>query len=222
MVRLFSCATGVVVIGAPAVGGMINIGGGWQASWDASLDPFVSITPLSVGPDAVFIKKTAEFTQGPQIGGLFPAIPIVFTQTDPGAVGSIVIEEEEITNSTGVEWTDFHFEILDGNDAFFDPAATAASGGPGPIGFDVAPFTQASFSDNDQVLDVLGGVVPDGAVWRPGDDAAGDGALWLTLNTGDGASTPFTTFTLKETPTPTPGSLALVGLAGLACLRRGR
>ncbi len=95
-----------VVVALPtsaASAGFIDIGGGWTAQWDDSLDPFVSITPLGVVGDAVFIRKTAEFTQG-QEGGFFPSIPIVFRQNAFGAVSNIVIEDELITNSTGETW----------------------------------------------------------------------------------------------------------------------
>lgn len=211
-----------LLIASGAQAGVVNIGGGWQASWDASLDPYVGVQSYGVVGDSVVIEKSAEFVNSPpQPGFPYPTVPIVFTQTDPGAVHNIVIDDEIITNSTGTDWTDFHMEILDGNDAFFDPVATAASGGSGPIGFTISPFTQAMFDGGNQALDIYGGVVPDGGNWFPGNGAT-DGQLWINVNTGDGVTTPLTTFTLKETPTPTPGALSLLALGGLGAIGRRR
>ncbi|MHC4236048.1 MAG: hypothetical protein ACYSUQ_13105 [Planctomycetota bacterium] len=197
------CAVAVVGVflvppAIPVYAGVINLGGGWQAEWDASLDPFVSISSAGVVGDAVFIQKSAEFTQGPE-GGQFPSIPIVFRQIAYHAVSNIVIDDEIITNSTGVDWTDFHMQLLDGPDAMFDPALTAASGGPPPIGFSIAPFSEAEFSVDNTSLDIWGGVVPDGNIWFPGNGAE-DGQLWINVEAHE--QEPFTVFTFKETPTP--------------------
>lgn len=198
---------------------------GWEAVWDSSLDGLVSINTLSTdfgaagGQGAVFIQKSAEFTQGP-VNGIFPSIPIVFRRingwTGP-TVQNIVIDDEIITNSTGVAWTDFHFDLLNHGEVWFDPAATAASGGGGPIGFSIAPFTTAAFTnfiDGDpnrpMRLDIAGGVVANGSTWFPGDGAT-DGQLWIHV----GNTAPNTLFVLKETPTPTPGALALLGIGAL-------
>jgi uncharacterized protein (TIGR03382 family) len=52
----------------------------------------------------------------------------------------------------------------------------------------------------------------------PGSGASG-GQLWI--NVSSHASMPFSMFTLKETPTPTPGALALLAVAALSlCTRR--
>lgn len=214
-----------LLLASSASAGMLDLGGGWQATWDSSLDQTVSLELLGVSDDAVHIRKLAEFTQAPPAEGFpFPAIPITFTQTSPNAVHNIVIDEEVITNSTGVDWTDFHMEILNGNEAFFDPTATANSGGPGPIGFDVSPFLLAAFGNNNHTLDMDDGTVADGAQWTPGTGASA-GDLWLNIVTGNGDTTPFTVFSLKERPTatriPGPATLGLVCL-GLATTRRRR
>ena len=50
-----------------------------------------------------------------------------------------------------------------------------------------------------------------------------DGLLWMAVNTHTGdPGDPFTVFTLKETPTPTPGGFALLGAAGLLATQRRR
>ncbi|MHC4709213.1 MAG: hypothetical protein ACYTA3_01975 [Planctomycetota bacterium] len=207
-----SLCTALMMVAAPAHAGFVDLDGGWQASWDDSLDGLVDIFSVGVFGDAVFIEKAAEFTVG-SMNGVFAPIDIIFTQTSPDAVGSIVIDDEIISNSTGEDWLDFHLELI-GDAATFDDVATANSGGPGPIGFSINPFTGAVFSDDLKRLDVSGGVVPDGHSWFPG--VAG-GQLWIDVITGDGV-----TFTLRETPTiPTPSSLALLAIGGLVLIPRG-
>jgi len=98
---------------------VVQLGPAWQAMWDCSLDPSVDITLDEITDDTIYIQKSAEFTQGPGMGGLFPSIPIVFRQTAYSNFTRIVIRDEIITNSTGVDWTDFHFELMDGGDALF-------------------------------------------------------------------------------------------------------
>lgn len=220
-VRLVAAGAAVALFAQAGLSAVVPLGNsGWEAIWDSSLDPFVSINTVAVIGNAVFIQKSAEFTQGPDVNGLFPTIPIVFRQTSAGAVSNIVIEDEIITNSTGSPWFDFHMDLLNGNDAFFDPAATAASGGPGPIGFSIAPFTTAAFSNNNQRLDIAGGTVPAGGVWFPGSGAL-NGQLWINATVA--AQAPFTVFTLKETPTiPEPAGLAMLAVGGLVLVRRRR
>jgi hypothetical protein len=207
-------------IAMPASAGLIDIGGGWEAQWDASLDPFVDVVSLGVMGDAVFIEKSAEFTQGSS-GGIFPSISIIFRQTAPDAVSNIVIEEELITNSTGEDWGGFVMNLVNGDDALFDPVATAASGGPGPIGFSIAPFTDAAFTADLKQLDIGNGIVADGEVWRPGDMGT-DGQLWIDVNTVPGD----TQFALKERPVPVPGPgtgfLAMLAARALVGRRRRR
>jgi len=219
--------------GGAAEGGIVQMGNsGWEAVWDSSLDPYVDINTLSVdfgaanGEGAVFFQKSAEFIQGP-VNGIFPSIPIVFRQI-AGWIGptvrNLVIDDEIVTNSTGSAWNDFHFDLLDHGEIWFDPVRTLASGGGGPVGFSISPFTTAAFGNfvsgnplRPMRLDVAGGVVPDGSVWFPG-DGADDGQLWIHVS----ALTGNTLFVLKETPTPTPGALALLGISALCGGRRRR
>ena len=213
-------AGGSMFIAATSQAGVTVFGNtGWQAEWDASLDGLVDIEFNGTASNAIFIQKSAEFTQGPDIFGFFPSIPIVFRQVALSSITHIVINDEIITNSTGAAWTDFHMDILDNGDAAFNPGLTALSGGAGPIGFTIEPFTVASFANANTQLNISGGTVPNGGIWFPGDGVS-DGQLWIDVFSGGPGD--FTVFTLKETPTPTPGVLALLGLAGLAGRSRRR
>jgi hypothetical protein len=195
--------------------GVVNLGSGWQASWDASLDGLVNVETVSAGSDALVIRKSAEFTQAP-VNGIFPTIPIVFQQVAWPAAAHIVIDSETVKNSTGVVWTDFHLDLLDHGDAVFDPALTAASAGPLPIGWNIAPFTQAAFNATRTRLDLSGGVVANGQFWLPG-GAPNGGQLWTDVVP---SQTNFTLFTLKETPTPEPAAMSLLLLGGVCLLAR--
>jgi hypothetical protein len=208
----------VLIVGtAAATERTVVLGGsGWQATWDSSLDPYVSIVVDDETADAVYIQKSAEFTQPPGVGG-FPPIPITFQQIAWPAVSQIVIDDEIITNSTGFDWTDFHWSLLDGPDAWFVD-------GPSFF-FTTSPFDNQSFSPDARSFWVdgfgLGGggtdaVIPSGSVWFPGNGAL-DGELPIQVVPHE--SLPYTTFTLKETPTPEPASLLLAALC-LCGLRR--
>jgi hypothetical protein len=182
---------------------------GWQATWDSSLDGLVDIIVDGVTADSVIIQKAAEFRQPPGPDGLFPPILVTFQQISPNAVSRIIMNDEILTNSTGAPWTDFHMELVDGGDATFDPAATYGSG------FSIAPFTNLTFSPDNTALDIFGGgSIPNGGVYFPG---AAAGNLFIDVVTSPTA--PFTTFTLKEYPTPEP-TTALLLVLGAALIRR--
>ena len=219
---------GMVTFVPSARGETIVLGtSGWQVSWDSSLDNFVDIVVDAIIGDTLFIQKSAEFTQGPGPDGLFPTIPITFAQIDADAVTTIAINDEIITNSTGFDWTDFHFELLDGDDAVFDEEAT--NGSAGGAGFSTFPFDNQMFSDAAMSFWVDGfglgnpdALVEDGTQWFPGDGAF-DGELYIDLMLGAGTDQdPFTVFSFKETPTPEPTTLIMLLVGGLLALRPAR
>jgi hypothetical protein len=219
--KVFILAAAMMLLATPlqSNAGVVPLGNsGWEAIWDAGLDPFVDIVVDGETSNAVFIQKFAQFLQPPGPGGIFAGLNIQFRQTRPGAVPFIVINDEVVTNSTGAAWFDFHFELIDGGDVTFDPARTAASGGPAPIGFSISPFTIASYGSGNTTLDMAGGVVPNGGVWFPGNGPS-DGQLWI--NAAPTTAGPFRVFTLKERPSiPEPASLSVLALGGLALIRR--
>ena len=109
-------------------------------------------------------------------------------------------------------------QLLGGGEASFDPLATMNSGGGGPIGFSIAPFTEAEFSQDNYRLNIGAGLIADGASWFPG-SGADNGQLWINIDTSGGN----VLFTLKETPLlPTPGALALLLVGGVGGRRRRR
>ena len=200
---------------------VVNLGAGWQASWDGSLHGLVDVNATVVG-DTLFIQKFCDFRQGP-VNEVIPPILIQFQQIAYPAAEHIVIDDEALINSTGVTWTDFHIELVDpSGGTVFDPVKTAASGGTGPIGWTVEPFELAVFSSNLKRLDIWGGQVPSGTTWFPG-DGAHDGQLWIDLTPGPNNSG---YFVLVEQPTttgiPEPATLSLLALGGLALLKRKR
>lgn len=121
-----------------------------------------------------------------------------------------------------MDWRDFHIDLL-GGFTVFDSVSTKNSGGPDPIGWDIAPFKQAAFTASLKRLDIWDGVVPAGQSWLPGGAPAGGpagGQLWLDVFPNPNS---FTSFTLKETPTPEPATVCLLAFGGVALLtKRGR
>lgn len=216
----------ILVFAAPATATTMTLGSsGWDVTWDDSFDAnqdhgqLVDVIVNSEDANSVHITKQAEFIQGPNPLGVFPTIPILFTQTDADAVSQIVIDDEVITNSTGVHWADFHF-LLAGGSIGGDVRATFDA--LGQDGFDTSPFIHQDLGDT--TFDMWGGLVPNGAQWFPGSGANG-GELVISVDTGDGDATPLVNFTLKETPSvPEPASCVLVyaGLVLFALVGRRR
>ncbi|MGD8453463.1 MAG: PEP-CTERM sorting domain-containing protein [Phycisphaerae bacterium] len=194
---------------------------GWAATYDDSWIPYLSLIVDDVSDDTLYLQKSAEFVQ-PPVGGVFPPIPIQFHQIAWPAVHRFMIVDEIITNSTGCDWTDFHWLLLDGQDAVFNADLTFASG------FYTSPFDNQEFNATCTLFSVDGfglgeggsdAIIPNGGVWFPGDGAS-DGELVIDVVPHE--EEPYTVFTLKETPTPEPSAILLLGasLALIAGRRR--
>lgn len=204
-------AVGVLASTAPA--GTIVLGGGWQANW---ANGAIGITVDQVTDEYVTIQISKDFTEG-SVDGVFPALLIDFIQIadDANTVPRIIINDETITNLTGEDWTDFHWEVLNHGDAWFNV--------PESMAFDTTPFPTKVFSDPFNIfgdpdkasaLDVYDGLVPNFGSFFPG-LAGGDLVIDVDLSPDYPVS-----FTLKEYPTPEPASMLLFGLGALVLRRR--
>ncbi|MCZ6681665.1 MAG: PEP-CTERM sorting domain-containing protein [Planctomycetota bacterium] len=209
------------VICTPAFGGtvVVNLGGGWEAT---VFDPENAVvTSDAPGADFISFHIDKDFTDPPGVGGLFPAINILFSQTAPDEATetTLVLDFENIMNMTGANWDDYHWQLLDGGDVWFDVPASLA--------WDVSPFTNpATFTDPGGIfgdvnkathVDANGGLVPDGGSFSPG-LAAGDLVMKVNLNNSEEPLN----FTLKQFPTPEPSTVLLIGFGAVVLARRRR
>lgn len=222
------CVLGLTVLaagaGSASAGSVVLGTSGWEANWAPSLDPFVNIVLVGETANIITIRKEAEFTQPPNQFDLFNTIPIGFQQTGASTITSIVIEEESILNSTGVAWTDFHFDLVGG--PVIDPVSVFRN--DKSFSFDTSPLDNQMFSPDDRSLWIDGFGLGDGGsdakilpggLWQPG---SGVGGGELIIDVISQAQAPFTSFELKETPSPEPATFGLLALGGLTLLGRRR
>jgi hypothetical protein len=220
MIAMAAGLAGVALTATVASAGSLVLGNsGWQAIW---ANDNLALNTDGVTDNAVFIEKKMNFTTNDPVRILFQQIP---GQT---AVPYIVINDEQLVNRSGQDWSGFTMTVvgLVGGNAHFDTVKTALGQ---TDGFSVDPFTTGTFSNDDTVLTVGGGVIPSQPVgqnvWFPG---AGSGNLWMI----DTSSTvPLLAFTLTEQPIVTPiplpaaawsGLAGLVGLGGLSLMKKRR
>ncbi|MDY6912896.1 MAG: PEP-CTERM sorting domain-containing protein [Planctomycetota bacterium] len=193
---------------------------GADSGWSAILadDIHNGIVVDKVRSSYVRIEISKDFYL-PPVNGCFPPNTIIFQQrlVDALTVPTIQITDETIFNNTGVDWTDYHWEIL-GASAAFDKAATDKSG------FSINPFTNKTWGavqtgwgpDHRISLNVDGGVVADGEWFLPG---LAQGKLYIDTD----LSGCCTEFALMQCPTPEPGTLLiLAGGAAIGLFRRNR
>src|SRR5262245_41593036 len=116
---------------------VLNLGGGWQATL---LSDNVNLIVDTVDLESGFIslQKVAVFDSIDPFTGAPDPLSILFTQIAPDAatVSRIIINNEMISNQTGLDWTGFRNEIL-GSGAVFNPVESA--------GFSIAPFTTTTY-----------------------------------------------------------------------------
>ena len=154
---------------------------------------------LAATPPSCTVSK--DFTSV----GLMPIIIGPQGQASSGV--DILHITENVTNSTGVPWTDFHFRLL-----FIDNNSSLT------VQYLNVVNSTGEFSTINPVTDGLDlfGLVPAGGTFNLSFD------LQISSQVGS-----FDLFALLETPTvnaSAPGTLALLalGLAGLGARRRGR
>ncbi|MBL8765094.1 MAG: hypothetical protein JNM07_12580 [Phycisphaerae bacterium] len=191
----------------------MDLGGGWRAT---IFDPdHVSLTVVSVdvANNLLTLRKEATFLEIDPFTGRPQPINISFTQTAPdgATITRFAIDEELLTNQTGVAWDQFDQVLVDSNQAVFNQSLSA--------GFGITPFTSRSYNGASTAVSFTGGIIPDGGNWNPGSAGAGGGELVWDVNL---SSPNPVTFSLKEIPVPAPGGVALMGLAAAVAAGRRR
>ncbi|MDK1030955.1 MAG: PEP-CTERM sorting domain-containing protein [Planctomycetia bacterium] len=218
-VLFFWGAAGAVIVTVPLVDGNTQEDSGWSATYDDSyIDIFVD--RVNGQDDFVLIQISKEFTIGPNpVTGQFPPLIMDMVQRLPDAqtVSTIRINDEIIRNRTGTDWTDFHWQLFDGGDVWFDVAASTTFGiQPLPHFQTQVWHTLPGDATKADGLTVLDGLVADGSSYFPGIE---DGDLVMVVNLSGERPV---SFTFKQFPTPEPTTIALmaIGSAVLALRRR--
>ena len=224
----------VVVLMVPLVAGaeVLYEGHGWRISgpdWGLALveDPLPIDHIL-----ALEVFKVFDVPPDPFFGTLSPLI-LTFEQIAPDdqTADMILINDETITNRTGVAWEGFSWTLVQMGYAEFDEELTFPSdfGGNPAYDFDLDTFSDHEWLNNHagseatwtQTLYAYEGVVPDGGLFMPG-VMGGQLVIDVDLLGFDGSDAD-ATFFLKEIPTlPEPASMAILAMGGFALLGKRR
>jgi hypothetical protein len=157
---------------------------GWSLDMPAGQN--ASLTPLRVAGNQAFFTKTATFTNATD------PIILSFSRTSDTAK-QLVIGDEAITNSTGQAWTGYRMIISAGSVGGTPNFAFVSSTELGAGDFNLDPFTAFKLVNNNSELQLSGGTVDIGGVWKPG-SATSTGLAVVTNNSASDH------FTLKEIP----------------------
>lgn len=191
---------------------------GWSATWNSSLDSQLNLVFKGIVGNDFFIEKDATFNSN-DMGGL----EITFTKTSSTA-DTLVINDESISNNSGVAWSQFNFALGTSLNSSGQPgfAFENSAGGAGLGDFDISPFTSFAFTNNNTVLSMTGGTINNGSVWMPG--ATSQSGLAIVANGSDVGS-----FVLKEIPNAIPlpaaawtGLSTLLGLGLIGVAKNAR
>lgn len=188
-----------------------SLGGGWQVTiFDPANVQIEVNNPGSIFADGqLVITKRATVSQLTDEGVPAPIV-LIFQQiaADANTIPRIAITEEVINNQTGQLWTGYRQVLAQTSRATFNQALSA--------NFSIDPYLFANYNVfSDSVLYSGGTGVPSGGTFNPGNTS---GELVIDI---DLSSSPVL-FALKEIPIPTPGSMGLLALAGIAAARRRR
>lgn len=215
-----SKAVTVALNGVDANGNVVS--SGWTASYSdafvtAGWDVALTFRGLSGDGSQFFFEKDATFKAPAGNGN--DGLEILFQKVDPNAK-ELVINDEIITNQTGVDWNAFQW-ILASDRSGGTPSFTFAPTNGPASGFAISPFTSMNFADQNSVLSFTGGTVANGQTWFAGANSATGIAIV--------ANNSVSSFALKEVPIPIPlpaaawtGMSTLVGLGLLAAAKNAR
>ncbi len=195
----------------------VDVSSGWAWDVSASNEALVNLVFIRTTNNQFFFEKDVEFLRASD------PIVITFTRISAGAQ-TLVINDEAVTNHTGVDWQGFRMELSSGS-VGTTPNFTfmTSDSAPGIGDFKIDPFTQFTFYNNNAGLLLNGGTpVKNNSTWFPGSQSDTGLALVANLATSQ-------TFSLKEIPVtataiPLPsavwsGASMLIGL-GLVASRK--
>jgi hypothetical protein len=168
--------------------------------------------------DSLHLELDKTFHKGPDDFGFMSPLTIEFKKVSANAVNRIVIRDEYIVNNTGVEWVDFHMQLLVSMmnpEAGFNTSYIPSGGVLENVSYSM-PY---GYNGNPVRLDFensTGSGVShiDGQdIFQPG-LAYGDIVIEINPNLPTGSR-----FGLKEIPTiPEPATAALLALGAIPAL----
>ncbi len=228
-VALLACAAAVQA--APVSSNLNEALGdsGWRIYGPSHYDLEVSIDGEGQSGDVkwVAITLSKNFRFGPDpLTGLYPAIELDFTQMDGVATDDlanrIIIQSELINNSTGTDWTDYHWKLFGHEIARFNRDLTNPTADFEEDGWWLDAFGEFAWDyDAEHDIDMLNafsGVVPAGEGFFPG---TGSGSMIIDI-TLDGLAPEPAIFKFVQAPTPEPATLGLLALGGAALFYKRR
>jgi len=194
-------AAPVELVGHDANGNIVDSGWAWTTP-DPSL---VNLVFVKVSGNQFFFQKDAEIK--------LANTPLIITFTKTSAnPDTLVINDEAVTNHSGVDWNAFRMELSSGTTGNSPNFAFTTSNGSSGIGdFKIDPFTAFTFYNNNAGLLLNGGIVKNNTTWFPGSQSTTGLALMANASTAD-------TFSLKEIPVPTAIPLPAAAWSGLSML----
>ncbi|MFW6155271.1 MAG: PEP-CTERM sorting domain-containing protein [Planctomycetota bacterium] len=135
---------------------------------------------------------------------------------------TIIIQSELVNNSTGTDWTDYHWKLFGHEIARFNRDLTNPTTDFQEDGWWLDAFSEFAWDyDVEHDIDMLNawnGVVPAGEAFFPG---SGSGSLVIDIQMAIGAPEQ-AIFKFVQTPTPEPATAGLLAIGGILLLRKRR
>jgi hypothetical protein len=191
----------------------IFTGGGWQITPGGNGANTVSVTQDDGDSGVLVLQLFKDYLQPVGQDGDMSSITLIFQQIGPDAqtASKIVINDELVSNHTGVAWTDFHWILGPMGYASFNQDETYPAGG---VGFSTSPFISHEWTQTsgDPTLSVFGGTLANNSSFNPGYA----GALVIDVNLGADGGSANGIFTLTEIPTiPEPMTMSLLAIGSV-------